>query len=448
MNKKSIKKFKKYLVLGMLLGILLLGLFLRTNNLFTWPRLGATFDEYAWTWQGMNLIQKGVPVSWSPHPQYKNAKDITYRKTHFRIVKPFLEHPPVFGLVAGAFAILNGASDMYHLTIVNIRPLAVVLGVLSILIVYLLTREIYDEKTGLIAALLYSTIPTIVIGSRIVQNENFFIPVWLLSLWLVVEYIKNEYKNKNLLYFAAILCYLLVLAKIPWIAGSGSIFLIFLYLKKYKDAALFVIAPILALITFFAYGFFYDSHTFLSLWGLQLNRYDIIFTSIFALFQKPYLVDRFYTDGWIYFGWIAYFLLLVSDLKKNYIIVLALLSYFVVFLAGIPDEPGHGWYRYPFYPLLIISTALFIREYFAKNLILTFAFLIWVGTALLGLTWEVVFGFSYMIFRIAIVTWGLTLAPLFFKGKKWIKLSRVLSYGWFIILILLNIWAVLLYNEQ
>ena len=96
--------------------------------------------------------------------------------------------------------------------------------------------------------------------------------------------------------------------------------------------------------------------------GLQLNRYDIYFTSIFALFQKPYLVDRFMTDGWIYFGWFAFILLLVRDLKKNYLIVLPLLSYFVVFLVGIPDEVGHGWYRYPFYPFLIMSTALFIKK--------------------------------------------------------------------------------------
>ena len=139
-----IKVIKKHIHLILLIGILFLGLFLRFNNLYTWPRTGATFDEYAWTWQGMNLIQKGVPSSWSPHPQYKNAKDIIYRHTHFRIVKPYLEHPPVFGLVAGSFALLNGASDMYHLTIVNIRPLAVILGTLSILLVFLLTRELYD----------------------------------------------------------------------------------------------------------------------------------------------------------------------------------------------------------------------------------------------------------------------------------------------------------------
>lgn len=100
------------------LGIVILGFILRGHNLTTWPRLGATFDEYAWTWQGINIIQKGTPISWSPHPQYENANSIIYQETHFRIVEPFLEHPPFFGIVAGSFALMNGASDMYGLDLI------------------------------------------------------------------------------------------------------------------------------------------------------------------------------------------------------------------------------------------------------------------------------------------------------------------------------------------
>ena len=48
-------------------------------------------------------------------------------------------------------------------------------------------------------------------------------------------------------------------------------------------------------------------------------------------------------------------------------LVSAVLSYFLIFLTAIPDEAGHGWYRYPFYPFLIISIALFIKEYFTKK---------------------------------------------------------------------------------
>lgn len=428
------------------LGIILLGFLLRFHNFHTWPRVGATFDEYAWTWQGMNLLQTGIPKSWSPHPQYENANSIIYQKTHFRIVQPFLEHPPVFGLVAGSFAILNGVSDMYDVSIVKIRPLALILGVISIFLIFLLTKELYSIRIGLLSALLYATIPTIVIGSRIVQNENFFIPVWLCVLYLTAKYIKG--KRKIFRNLVIILCSLLVLAKIPWIAAGISIFGIFIFYKKYKDALLILFGVIFALFLFTAYGYYYDWDLFVNLWKLQANRYDIAFNSIYALFQKPFLVDRYYTDGWIYFGWFAFILLLAKDLRKYIFIVTPLLAYFLIYLAGIPDEAGHGWYRYPFYPFLIISIALFIKEYFVKNFALSFIFLVFIGTSLFQLTWEVMFGFSYAIFRLMIISWGLVLIPLYFNNSKTVKMARLVGYSWLLIYFLINIWAIMTYNEQ
>src|SRR3989344_8195322 len=132
---------KKYLVLFVF--ILFFGLILRYSNFETIPRHGATFDEFAWTWLGINLIQKGVPISWSPHPQYQERKEIRYQGAAFLIVKPYLEHPPLFGMLAGSFALINGAKDMYDVTLAKIRPLALILGMFSILAVFLLTNEIY-----------------------------------------------------------------------------------------------------------------------------------------------------------------------------------------------------------------------------------------------------------------------------------------------------------------
>src|SRR3989344_1630778 len=51
---------KKRINLVFLIGIILLGYFLRNHNINTWPRLGATFDEYAWVWQGISLIKKKI----------------------------------------------------------------------------------------------------------------------------------------------------------------------------------------------------------------------------------------------------------------------------------------------------------------------------------------------------------------------------------------------------
>lgn len=440
-----LKSNKKFLTILFLVLILFLGFYLRHQNLTIYPRHGATFDEFAWTWLGINLIQEKVPISWSPHPLYEDIDEIKYQGASFLLVKPYLEHPPFFGLVAGSFALVNGVEDMYDVTLSKIRPLALLLGVFSILMLFLLMNELYGRRIALISALLYATIPTIVIGSRIVQNENFFIPFWLLSLFLISKYLKN---NKSIFRnLVAIICGLLILSKIPWIAAAFSIVLIFLALKKYKDIFKFLLIVIPIALIYFLYGFYFDKDLFLNLWNLQLNRYDLSFDSIFALFLKPYLVDRFYTDGWIIFGWIAMFLLFLKDKKKNLFIISGFISYFLIFLTAIPDEPSHGWYRYPFYPFLIASIAVFIKDYFAKNWLLTFIFLVFIGTSLLAHTWNEMFGFSYLIFRLSIFTWMITLIPYYFKQEKLLSLAKFTSYSWLTLFIVMNIWAVTFYKE-
>ena len=137
-----------------------------------------------------------------------------------------------------------------------------------------------------------------------------------------------------------------------------------------------------------------------------------------------------------------------SQLKKHVFIIFPLLVYFLIFLAGIPDEPGHGWYRYPFYPFLIISIALFFKEYFIKNLTLTFLFLVFLGTSLLQLTWEKTFGFSFIIFRAAIISWSYMLFPYISPFKNKLKFVKVVGLFWLAAYFLMNIWAILIYNEQ
>lgn len=435
---------KIYIFLFLL--ILLLGGVLRYSNFSKIPRHGATFDEFAWTWLGINIIKEHVPISWSPHPQYKERKEIKYQGAGFLIVKPYLEHPPLFGIVAGSFALLNGAKSMYDVTLLNMRPLALILGFFSIFMVFLLANNLYGTKIALVSSILYATIPTIVIGSRIVQNENFFIPFWLLTIFLISKYLKSKksiYRN-----LSAVICGLLILAKIPWIAAALTIIFIFVFLKRYKDALFFLTIVIPIGLLYFLYGYYYDWNLFINLWGLQLNRYDISFTSIYALFQKPYLVDRFFTDGWIYWGWFSFMLLLTKDFKKNILIILPLLSYFLIFIMGIPDEPGHGWYRYPFYPFLVISTALFMKEYFNKNNMLTFFFLTFVGITLFQNTWVQVFGFSYFVFRFIIVIWSLSAILISLPTKRFIKLTNIANYLWLALFVCLNIWSVMLYNDQ
>ena len=87
-----------------------------------------------------------------------------------------------------------------------------------------------------------------------------------------------------------------------------------------------------------------------------------------------------------------------------------------------------------------------VKEYFNKNHILTFLFLIMVGLSLLELTWSKTFGFSFFVFRGYIALSSISLLPIFFPRTK--RISGYINYLTLAIIFVLNIWSVLLYNEQ
>ena len=116
---------------------------------------------------------------------------------------------------------------------------------------------------------------------------------------------------------------------------------------------------ILGLALFFVWGWYWDWGVFTALWGLQLSRYDIGFNTVITLFTQPYITDRLFFDGWIYFGFIAMGILLLK-LKKHLFIITPFLTYFLVYVWAIPGEQAQGWYRYPLYPFLIIAVALIL----------------------------------------------------------------------------------------
>lgn len=421
--------------------IIILGIFLRNLNLEKYPRHGATFDEFAWTWLGINLIQKHIPISWSSQPQYKDRFHLRYQGAAFWIVKPYLEHPPLFGIVAGSFAVFRGAKDMYDITLSRIRPLAVILGSLSIVMVFLLTNEFYGRETALISSILYATVPTIVIGSRLVQNENFLIPFWLTSLYFTLKYLKSGKKKfRNI---SAIIAGLLSLAKVPWLVVGLSLSMILSYKGKWKDAFIAGGITLGIFSLFIIYGIYFDKELFLNLWKLQLARYDIGFSGFFSIFKDPLLVDRFYLDGWIYFGWFS-ILLLLKDLKKHLLISIPFIAYLLVYVFAIPNEPAHGWYRYPFYPFLLISSAVILKEEMKKISMVSLILFLMVGLALLSNTWQVSFGFSYLIYRIFILLAILSVFVPLWKAKHFKSLPLQFWIGFFIIL---NIWSIFIYLE-
>lgn len=432
---------------GVLILIVALGLFLRSHNYAVWPREGATFDEYAWTWLGMSLLETGVPTSWSPHKQYDTRVHFQNTKgASFFLVTPYLEHPPLFGLVAGGYAKAIGLKEFNDVGIEKIRPLALLLGLVSIVAVFLLVSEMTSRSVGIGAAFLYAITPSVVVGSRLVQNENFFIPMFLLALYFAVKFINTN--NKVFILVSIVICSLLPLAKIPWIAAPGAVFALLLAHKKYKHALLLLSSTIGCFLIFLLYGFRLDSQLFINLWTLQLNRYDMNFDTIFSLFRDPIITDRLFLDGFIYLGFISFGVIATLKKKEYLPILLGFLSYFFIFLFAIPNEPGHGWYRYPLYPFFIIMNALLIKEYFNKNMIISSICLLIPGLAALYMSWQQVFGFSSGIYRIFLLCSVFGILTLIFPQERLLKVAKLINILLLIIVGGLVIWSGYLYTEQ
>jgi 4-amino-4-deoxy-L-arabinose transferase-like glycosyltransferase len=439
-------KMKRIHVL-FLVCILCIGFLLRYHNYTQWPREGATFDEFAWTFLGLSLWQTGTPTSWSPHAAYKKRVEYFNPKgAHFTLVTPYLEHPPLFGLVAGGFARLNGVTSFDEVRIARIRPLALALGVFSVFAVFILATEIYGVVIGLIASGIYAITPTVAIGSRLVQNENFFIPLFLLSLFFAYRYIK--YSSSKDLWATTVICALLPLAKVPWIASPIAVVGVFIFSRKWKAAWLVGVTTLIFFSGFVVYGLSLDSQVFLSLWKLQLARYDMAFDSLFIIFREPLVVDRLLVDGWIYFGWGAMMTLLLKDIKKNLPVVLGFLAYGAIFVFAIPSEPLHGWYRYPFYPFLAIALAVFLHEYFNKKYFVTALFFVVTGLSMFAGSWGKTLGFSFPVFRIYLGVVAVGALPGLFPKLESKKLFPWINIVTLIFIIVLTVCTILVYNEQ
>ncbi len=387
-------------MLGAAILLIFLGIFLRHHNYRTIPRHGATFDEFAWTWLGINLIQTGMPKSWSPHAQYSNREHLIYQGAAFWIVYPYLEHPPLFGLIAGASSLVNGATDMYTVTLRTMRPLSLLLGALTLILLAILVNRIYGRNVMLIVLAIASVSPTIVVGSRILQNENFFIPMWLLGLIALHTYIKS---NTIRWYMVSLfLALLLPLAKVPWVvAGASYAWILFVH-KRYTLFMLMCAMPAVSVGLYALYGHLYDARLFDGLQQLQLARYDLKFSSLYSLITDPLIVDRRYLDGWIYVGFMS-IVMLMRNAKKHIFIIIPFFTYLIAYLAAIPDEPLHGWYRFPLYPFLCVSAGVFIYQEFIKPSMASVLWILLSGLSFLSEPYMRQYGFSLPILRVFLI---------------------------------------------
>ena len=99
-----------------------------------------------------------------------------------------------------AYLIYLGTS-LFGDTVFGIRIFAVVLSAVSSFLLYLIGRELYDEKTGLASALLIQIVPLYSVYGILFTIDSPFMFFWVLSLYLFHRLLKRQlHENRKIIF--------------------------------------------------------------------------------------------------------------------------------------------------------------------------------------------------------------------------------------------------------
>ncbi len=338
--------------------IMVLGLVIRLHGYRTVPPHSWTADEFAYAWCGMSLIQEGVPTAWSWLDVYGDQPVTRVGSHRYRMVTPWLDHPPLFGLLVGAAALLRGEREYFDCTLGTIRLPSLLLGILSLALVFLVARQTFGDTAAILSALIYATDPNLVFLSRLAVSENLIVFLLLATLWLFLKHCRSG--GRKYLYLAALCAGLASLAKVTGFFVVILLVLLLLQRRKRREA-LEALAIGLALFSiYFIYGSIYDARLF---WSLLLEHGDRFKNFNFQqhlLFQREMRLF----DPWFILGWLV-LIPVARDLKnrtQQMLLFLPLLVYLVSLLGAGAQGHFFAWYTLPFYPFIAMALGLFFAR--------------------------------------------------------------------------------------
>ena len=380
----KILKFKWFRI-ALFAGIFLFTFIIRAHNYERVPTSNH-MDEQLYAWSGINMIEVGVPISWSTLDYPKSAIVYLGRMSYkggppeasVTLYKPWLDEPPLFSYIVGYFAHINGADRNGFIPSSYIRIPTVIFATIVSVFVFLIAYDLGGYYMGLLAMLIYGTTPIFVFGSRTAMPENLIALCFIFIYWLLIKYRDNpKFKilipipiivgiaglskptGYFLILFAVLVTILLSLKKIP----TGKIF----------KRVVYLIIGIIPFITwYFWYSYNLSPEIFKTIFSIQAGR-PVGFSSFAWFLISPAVDTVIFKDGWYLFSLLAAIYLILKKNKDTKLNILSIAFIFwvlvVMFTGGEADLLA--WYRFPLFPILAIISAWGMRELLKLNNIFT-----------------------------------------------------------------------------
>lgn len=353
---------KKKILFALVIGLFIAdwGYRLRAYQFAAYPPITDTCDEFKYAFNGLSLLKTGTPESWSYYENYGKFPMQSIRNVNYRLVKPYFDDPPLFGLISGLFARWRGMDTYEKVEAGSLRWPMLKIGALNVFLLYLLVFWLSGFWPAVLTGLIYAVQPTFVISSRLPLAENMITFWLLLALLLLKAYLTHP--SRWFLYPLALLCGGGVLLKSTAVFLPAAVGFIFWAKKKPKETLLIAAFTFFFIFLWFAYGYYYGWTLFKTLLGRFSGRELWFPFQIAKIFTVPRIAESaIRPDYWLIWGWFSLFVFGLfgrrwRNKKESWLyFISATGAHLVLFM--IMSGHDKGWYRYPFYPLLAWSMA-------------------------------------------------------------------------------------------
>ncbi len=341
-----------------LAAIIIFALFLRVLNL-SQPSL-IELDEKGWIINGVSILETGRPRSWTMFWETYPAADFyPIGGGYEAVVEPFLDHPPLFSVLIGAWTKVVGIKESFNWQLVRL-PMLAIAGV-TIFLTALLAARIFDQRDRLLAGLSLAILPTHILASRYVAAESAIALLLIASLLLTGNYLENKRKNWSLLGLL-ILGFMAPLLKLTGIAVPLCAMLIFFSRRQYRPTMVIAGGLLLSLAVIIGYGYLFDGTLFWQIMAQHSQRPQT-FWNFFSLFNQIDLGNFSVPDPLFILGLIGSFAVAVKQIKNQVFLTVPLIIITGLLLAVAPVEM-YGWYKYLIFPWVALGLTYVWREFF------------------------------------------------------------------------------------
>jgi Dolichyl-phosphate-mannose-protein mannosyltransferase len=362
--------FRARMALG---AILILAALLRFHDYELVPFHHETADEYQHAWEGWSLLHEGIPSAWSTFPE-RYPVDQTHEFRWFGepyvMVKPYFDHPPLFSVLVGIVNGLAGAPTALDCSLPVMRLVPIVLSLAGLLLLYRLGLAYgVSERASLLGALIYATLPILVLSHRLVKAESLLALLFMGAILAVLR--QDRDGSERWSWIAGLLCGLSLWTKATGVAVVAVIVLMLLSRRRYRGAVVVGTISLACLGLYVLYGYAYDFGIFCKILAAQATTKWVSLDALQDLLAGKVVVK--------YFGRGSYpWLLLAAGcvaFRRERAILVPIAFYAIVIAMTADQRVIYGWYRIPIYPFLCIAAGLYLESMMAEpDLYLSFPF--------------------------------------------------------------------------